>query len=149
MKKFGLIISFLLVFILFLIVDSGQAIFYNRSSILHVKEELGVRSYVDRGLIVDTYYCYKSSGDVNVSAQFKFNRYSCPLADELEMIRDEISSIVSNSNYDNFASCYVQDNNVVVELISNTAKEQAYFLNNIYSSTYIIFTEGGPYTTLN
>ena len=68
---------------------------------------------------------------------------------ELEALQTEVTEKVSQNNYDNFASCYIDNSTkrVVVELITNTEEEQEWFRQNIVDSKYITFKEGGPYTT--
>ena len=71
---------------------------------------------------------------------------------QLNEIQEEVTNNVSKqSNYTNFASCYVDLENhlVVVELIDNSKEQQDWFKANILNSKYLKFVQGGPYTTLD
>ena len=72
--------------------------------------------------------------------------------EELNDIQNQITDkIVTQIDYNNFASCGVDEERkvVVVELIDNTIEQQEWFKNNILDSRYIVFEQGGPYTIFN
>lgn len=71
--------------------------------------------------------------------------------DELYNLQEEITGKVSSvqNDYNNFASCYVDEENkvVIVELVDNSSKQQDWFRKNIVDSKHIKFAQGGVYTT--
>lgn len=69
---------------------------------------------------------------------------------ELRELQEQITTKVSEQDdYNNFASCSVDEDNkvVVVELIDNSEEQQEWFKKNILDSNYIKFKQGGPYFT--
>lgn len=79
MKK-GLKIILIIVITLIgiIILDTVQARVLKNSPIISWKEKTGNgESYVDRGLIIDSYYCTKEEDIVTVSWQFKGSKFAC------------------------------------------------------------------------
>ena len=81
MKK---IIKILLIIIITLVglilLDSIQARIFKQSPIISWKEEFAdYDSWVDRGIIIDTYYCTKEKDIITVSWKFKGNKFTCPI----------------------------------------------------------------------
>lgn len=75
----NLLIIFSLLFIIILI-DTLQARIFKNSPIISVKKEvLDSDSWVDKGIIIDTYYCVKEKDIVTVSWHFKGSKYACPI----------------------------------------------------------------------
>ena len=75
--------------------------------------------------------------------------------EELEEIHKAVGESLKkyreSNEYTNFASSGVDRENyrLIIELIDNSEKEQQWFRENIYDSKYIVFKQGGPYTTSN
>ena len=75
--------------------------------------------------------------------------------DELKSIKKEIENkleeYMKNNTYTNFSSIGINEvkNKIIIELVDNSEEEQNWFRENIYNSKYILFEQGGPYTTLN
>lgn len=79
MKKFikiGLLI-FLLI-ILIIIADTFQAVVFKNSPIISFKYNNN-DSWVEKGILVDTYYCVKEQDIITVYVESKFSKFSCPL----------------------------------------------------------------------
>lgn len=71
---------------------------------------------------------------------------------ELNELQEQITIKISEQNdYNNFASCSIDEENkvVIVELVDNSEEQQEWFKKNISNSDYIKFEQGGPYTTSN
>lgn len=84
MKKFlKIILIVTIVLFCIILLDSIQARIFRHSPIISWKEQLADSdSWVDRGLIIDTYYCTKEKDIVNVSWKFKGNKFTCPIDNE-------------------------------------------------------------------
>ena len=67
--------------------------------------------------------------------------------EKLRKIQDEVTDIIVEKEYTNFASGYVDGNYVIIELVDNSKSNQKWFRENIYDSKYIKFKRGGPYYT--
>ncbi len=61
-----------------ILLDTLQARLFKNSPIISVKEELGGESYVDKGIIINTYHCIKDTDIETVSWHFKTSKYTCP-----------------------------------------------------------------------
>lgn len=59
------------------VLDTLQARLLKNSPIISFKEELGGDSYVDKGILVDTYYCVRHQDIMTVSWHFKFTKFAC------------------------------------------------------------------------
>lgn len=77
-KIFLIIIIFIIVVI---ILDSIQARLFKRSPIISIRETnlLDEDSYVDKGIIINTYYCIKEKDIVKVEWYFKKTKFDCPV----------------------------------------------------------------------
>ncbi len=78
MKKVGKI--FLIVIgtlIGIIILDTAQARIFKNSPIISWKEKQYGDSYVDKGILMDTYYCFEDTDIVNVSWHLKGSNFSC------------------------------------------------------------------------
>lgn len=91
MKK-GLKISLIviLVIIAFIVIDTMQAVIFKHSPLISWKQELEESgSYIDRGIIIDTYYCTKEQDIVTIHIESKFSKFSCPV--------DNIGTIINDN----------------------------------------------------
>lgn len=112
---------------------------------------------VYKGLIYDTYNCLENS---SMQIVFKWKKYSCDntikiTIEELENIHKEVDDSIEkyreNNEYHNVASTGVdrEKYRLIIELVDNSTEQQKWFRENIYDSKYIVFKQGGPYTTSN
>lgn len=98
MKK---IIKILLIIIIILVglilIDSIQAIIFKHSPLISWKEHLSDDdSWVDKGLILDTYYCTKEKDIITVYWKFKGNKFTCPIDNViLNDISEEDKKLIS------------------------------------------------------
>lgn len=61
-----------------ILLDTIQAKIFKHSPIISLREELENNdSYVDRGVLIDTYYCIKEKDIVTVSYHFKGDKFIC------------------------------------------------------------------------
>lgn len=81
MKKSLKIILILIIIILgLIIIDTIQAKIFKNSPIISFKEQLNDNSsYVDKGILVNTYYCVKEKDIVTVYTINKLSKFSCPM----------------------------------------------------------------------
>lgn len=152
--KISLIILGVLVGII--ILDTIQALVFNNNAIIGIE----TKGMVRHGILVNTYHC----GNGKNITRFRLSNYIGESVcgknininlTELEKIHTEIDKKLEeyeNKNgkkYTNCSSTGVDQsiNKVVITLVDNSEKEQQWFRENIYDSSYIIFKQGGPYTT--
>lgn len=81
MKKVIRVILIVIIVIMALILlDTLQARIFKNSPIISWKEEVEDNdSWVDRGILLDTYYCTKEKDIVTVTWKFKTTKYDCPV----------------------------------------------------------------------
>ena len=79
MKKNKKSISIFIILIIgIVVVDTIQARIFKNSPIISWKSELeDLDSWVDRGILMDTYYCTKEKDMINVSWHLKFSKFTC------------------------------------------------------------------------
>ena len=71
-KKIIIPVTILITILSIILLDTVQAIVFKNSPIISWKEELlDEDSYVDRGILIDTYYCVKSDDIMTVIPTFK------------------------------------------------------------------------------
>lgn len=79
-KKIIIPVTILISILSIILLDTIQAIVFKNSPIISRKEELLYEdSYVDRGILIDTYYCVKSDDIMTVIPTFKNTNFNCPL----------------------------------------------------------------------
>lgn len=133
MKKLYILITTILVLI---ILDTFVAIIFTNSPIIHKRvQQLDNDSYVDKGLIVDTYYCTKEKDIVTVSHYIKGNKYSCPVDNEEEMVGD--FKIVDKMSEDPMMMCAQALEEFYLD------KEYKYFFNCIKSDLVVVIYPDG------
>ncbi len=81
LKIFIIIIS--LVFGIILL-DTLQARLFKHSPLLSIKESLNDKSYVDKGILINTFYCINDDV-INVSWHFKTAKFTCPIYSVVEI----------------------------------------------------------------
>ena len=134
------------------LLDTLQAIVFKNSPFISWKENLEDNdSWVDKGIIIDTYYCTKEMDIVDVSRHLKTSKFTCPIDNiyELNLINDKISEyfLTNDNTYSNLSAHYVdvESEVVIVELADNNKEHQDWFRKNVIDSKYIKFVQGGPY----
>lgn len=153
MKKiFKVLLLIIVILIGIVLFDTLQASLFKNSPFISWKENLeDDDSWVDKGILIDTYYCTKEKDLVTVSWKFKTSKFTCLIDnDDLYSIQEIITNkVATNKEYTNFAACGIDAKNkvVIVELIDNSIEQQKWFRKNIIDSKYIKFIQGGPYTT--
>ncbi len=77
-KGFKIVLIFLLDLISLIFLDTLQARVLKHSPLLHIRETLDGESYVDKGVLINTYYCTKED-KVHITWHFKTEKFTCPL----------------------------------------------------------------------
>lgn len=93
MKKYIKIsLVVLLLIISIIILDTIVARALKRSPIISWKENVSDSdSYVDKGILLDTYYCTKEKDIMNVSWHYKTSKFTCPIDNVNEL--DEVEGV--------------------------------------------------------
>ena len=78
-----LVIVFTIISII--IIDTFQAIIFKNSPLIGYRNEFlaDADSYVDRGILIDVFYCVKEKDMVSVSWHFKTSKFDCPVDKEM------------------------------------------------------------------
>lgn len=81
MKKIIKILIIVIISILgIILIDTVQARIFKNSPILSIEKELeDPDSRVDKGIIIDTYYCTKEQDIITVYWKFKNEKFTCPV----------------------------------------------------------------------
>lgn len=96
MNKFVKIILLIITFLLgIIILDTLQARIFKRSPIISWQEDLSWDSWVDRGLLMDTYYCSESYDLMLVNWKIKGSKYTCPI-NESKLYKYDFSVTVNS-----------------------------------------------------
>lgn len=75
-----MILVVIIIFIGIIVLDTIQARVLKNSPIISWKEYIGESdSWVDRGIVMDTYYCVKDQKIVSIEWTTKLTKYSCPI----------------------------------------------------------------------
>ena len=63
------------------LLDTAQAILFKNSPLIGIRDEYlsDADSYVDKGILVNTYYCVKEKDIVEVKVLFKTTKFDCPI----------------------------------------------------------------------
>ena len=91
----------LLIIISLIIIDTTQARIFRRSPIISWKEKLDKNSWVDKGIIIDTYYCVKGQDIITVSWHLKNSKFTCAINNNDIGKVNEITD--TTKNIENFA----------------------------------------------
>lgn len=102
-KTLKIFLTFILVTILLIVLDSLQVIIFKNSPIIHFKENLSDKSYVDRGIILDTYHCVDGE-TINVGWKFKTTKFTCPQ-------KEKENKRLSDTELSDLALIYFLNNN--------------------------------------
>lgn len=99
MKKYIKIsIIILLIIISIIVLDTVVARVLKRSPIISWRTNVSDSdSYVDKGILLDTYYCVKEKDIMNVSWHYKTSKFTCPIdnVNELDKIED-VSMVIKD-----------------------------------------------------
>ena len=60
-------------------IDTMQAIIFKNSPLISFRHKLEENSYIDKGILIDIYYCAEEKDAVNISWHFKTSKYACPI----------------------------------------------------------------------
>jgi len=96
-KSLKIVLICLSVLISVIILDTLQARLFKNSPLISIKEELSDDSYVDRGIIIDTFYCVKERDIITVSWHFKTAKFTCPKYNKID--ENEINNNIKNDTY--------------------------------------------------
>lgn len=150
-KSIKVILIIIGIIIGIILIDTLQARILKNSPFISWKEELSDDdSWVDRGIIIDTFYCTEEKDIVTVSWKLKGSKFTCPIdninIDELNTINNKIIEYFSSDNveYNNFSFNYIDEENnvIVVGLIDNSKEEQEKFKEEVIDSELIKFVQG-------
>ena len=63
------------------LLDTAQALLFKNSPLIGIRDEYlsDADSYVDKGILVNTYYCVKEKDIVEVKVLFKTTKFDCPI----------------------------------------------------------------------
>ena len=87
---FKLIIIVIFILISIIMFDTLQAIIFKNSPIISwYGKQPDKDSYVDRGIIIDTYYCTKEKDIVTINHYLKNTKFNCPIDNE-DIIENKI-----------------------------------------------------------
>lgn len=79
-KVFKISLISILVIVGSILIDTLQAKVFKNSPIISWSKKLeDGDSWVDKGILIDTYYCTKEQDIVTVSWKFKNSKFTCPI----------------------------------------------------------------------
>lgn len=95
MKKSIKIIFIIIAFLIgFILVDTMQAIIFKNSPFISWQENLADNdSWVDKGILIDTYYCTKEKDIITVSWKLKTTKITCPIDNENVTTEKELTKL--------------------------------------------------------
>ena len=97
-KSLKIVLTVIGVLVGIILLDTLQARVFKNSPIISWKENVSDSdSYVDKGILMDTYYCTKDKDIVTVSWHYKKSKFTCPIdnVNELDEVKD-ISMIIKD-----------------------------------------------------
>lgn len=124
-----------------IVLDTLQAKIFKNSSIISWKQKLDGDSYVDKGLLINTFYCVKNKDEVEVNSYFKTTKYTCPIS------RDENGLYLINKKYnvysDEYDPVFMVDNKKVSikDYLTKSNSTPSYIHNN--SDPILALNDGG------
>ena len=128
MKKImKILLIIIVVLISIIILDSLQARIFKHSPFISWKEELADDdSWVDKGLLIDTYYCTKEKDIITVYWKLKGNKFTCPIDNEiLNAISENDKKLIS-----------LLKNKMIEENILNESNLESFDILSIYEYGY-------------
>ena len=84
-SKINTIIIIFVTIISIIILDTAQAIIFKNSPLIGTRDEYlsDADSYVDKGILVNTYYCVKEKDIVTIHVLSKLSKFDCPIDKEI------------------------------------------------------------------
>lgn len=133
MKKFLKILLIVIIVIIgIIVIDTLQARLFKNSPIISWKSSLEDNdSWVDKGLLMDTYYCTKEKDIVTVNWELKTSKFTCPIDNIENETLERIIMVKDNLYYDTKEeatniTCGTMDG----QITSNTSIENIPSINN-------------------
>ena len=97
-KSIKIILIILSLIVFFILIDTIQAIVLKNSPLISLKENLGEKNYIKKGLLVDVYYCNEDD-TITTSTHFKTEKFTCPLStDDVSNDTEKIDFYIEKSN---------------------------------------------------
>ena len=97
-KSIKIILIILSLIVFFIFIDTIQAIVLKNSPLISLKENLGEKNYIKKGLLVDVYYCNEDD-TITTSTHFKTEKFTCPLStDDVSNDTEKIDFYIEKSN---------------------------------------------------
>lgn len=88
-----------LIFVIIIIfIDTLQAVFLNISPFLSFKDVKDNSSWVDKGILIDTYYCKEKNNITIIHRKLKFTKFSCFINNDAEL--NEVENVMMNIKED-------------------------------------------------
>jgi len=108
-KRIKIILIIVAILVGIILLDTIQARLLKNSPFISWKEELeDDDSWVDRGILIDTYYCTKEKDIITVSWHFKNSKYTCPI-DNINSNEDITMSIKDGTLTNEGATIIITD----------------------------------------
>ena len=92
MKSFKIFLSILAILITIVIIDTLQAKIFNNSTMLKIREKINENSYIDKGILVNHYYC----NDNKKTTTWKMEKYNCPIDQKEKLEFSNYSKVIEN-----------------------------------------------------
>ena len=97
-KSIKIILIILSLIVFFILIDTIQAIVLKNSPLISLKENLGEKNYIKKGLLVNVYYCNEDD-TITTSTHFKTEKFTCPLStDDVSNDTEKIDFYIEKSN---------------------------------------------------
>lgn len=131
------IITIILIVIGIILLDTIQARIFKNSPIISKRESLPDNdSYVDRGMLINTYYCTKEKDIVTISYHYKKSKFTCPIDNEDNLYSYEEENINNIEDIDGITMTIKEGtltNKSATIIITDTTNNE-----NVYGSYYRI-----------
>lgn len=97
-KSIKIILIILPLIVFFIFIDTIQAIVLKNSPLISLKENLGEKNYIKKGLLVNVYYCNEDD-TITTSTHFKTEKFTCPLStDDVSNDTEKVDFYIEKSN---------------------------------------------------
>lgn len=121
MKVLKIVCIIIGVLITIILLDTAQAVVFEASPLISKKVILDSENYVQKGLIIDTYYCQVNDKDTEISWHFKTSKFTCPIENIIN--EDEINLEEDEDIMVDTAKIKINDQVLEVKLESNSSVE--------------------------
>ena len=80
-NKINIVLIIIVTITSIILLDTFQAIIFKNSPLIGIRDDFltDADSYVDKGILVNTYYCVKEKDIVEVKVLFKTTKFDCPI----------------------------------------------------------------------